>query len=105
MNTNLIPYAIGATNFAVGLSAPFVFTPPSHCNGVRIHKTATGGTLWINGLSSLIGTGDTIGDTENYTIEGPARFYLWSTGATSAVGIRMSFSAGSTLAGATNDIL
>lgn len=80
---------------AVGLSAAMAFQPPANCNGVWF-KQFSGSSLFLGmGLSQTPGaTMYMLGTSEVVTASGPARFFLYATGATSLVSVGLSFSRG-----------
>ncbi len=91
-------YALGSTNMVVGLSSIAQFVPPNYCNGV-FFKKLSGGTLALaSGLSQVFGASMYImGETEIVNLTGPARFFLAAAGATTVVGVGLSFSDGVSL--------
>lgn len=92
-------HLIGATQLNVGTSAGFALevSAPAYVNGWKL-KYVSGGTLEIvnSGASIAFGTGYLVGTTELLEFNGPAKFYLKSTGATSVVHALMFKSAGAT---------
>lgn len=87
---------IGSTWALVGLSAPVAVIPPSFVQGGFIQQTSAG-TLWLGmGLSLIPGvSGMAWINTSNKPFEwdGPARFFLYATGATVTATIGFKFSA------------
>lgn len=93
-------YSFGSTLAVVGLSAPTIVNPPAKCVGGWIQQNSlTGGTLWLgSGLSQIPGLsgGMMFLNTTTNPIEyyGPARFYLYASGATVVCGIGFKYSTG-----------
>ena len=95
MSTNT--YLLGATTMNVGLSAAAVFEAPQGYNGGWF-KSGSGGSLFLgSGLSQTPGTGMYFVASEVINFSGPARFYLYATGATAVVHVGLSYSAGMSL--------
>lgn len=88
---------LGATWALVGLSAPVVVESPKMAQGGYIQQ-ASAGTLWLgSGLSQLPGASGMFwinSSSRSFEWEGPARFYLYATGATVTAGICFKFSSG-----------
>lgn len=91
------PGFLGATWALVGISAPVVVNSPAYAQGGWIQQTSAG-TLWLgSGLSQIPGASGMMWiNTTNRSFEweGPARFYLYATGATVTAGIGFKFSHG-----------
>ena len=92
-------FSFGSTLAVIGLSAPAVVVPPPHCVGGWIQQNSlAAGTLWLGqGLSQIPGgTGMMFLNTTQNPLEfyGPAKFYLYATGATISVGLGLKFSEG-----------
>lgn len=87
-------YFLGGTMAAVGLSAPLAFVPDPRVNGVWF-KYVSGGSMFLGmGLSQIPGATMMLIGSEIISAAGPARFYLYATGATAVVGIGVSYSRG-----------
>lgn len=87
-------YCLGGTLAAVGLSAPLQFLPATNVNGVWF-KYFSGGSLFLGqGLSQTPGATMMLIGTEIVSAAGPARFFLYATGATALVAIGVSYSRG-----------
>ena len=87
-------YFLGGTLMTVGLSAPSQFVPAAYVNGVWF-KYASGGSLFLGqGLSQIPGQTMMLIGTEIVSAAGPARFYLYATGATATVAVGVSYSRG-----------
>lgn len=87
-------YGLGSTVVAVGLSAPMQFMPGQNVNGVWF-KYQSGGSLFLGqGLSQTPGATMMLIGTEIISAAGPARFFLYATGATALVSIGVSYSRG-----------
>lgn len=86
---------IGATWALVGLSAPIAVNSPVGAIGGYLQKTAAG-TLWLGGgLSQIPGASGMMWintDSTPFEWKGPARFYLYATGATVTAGLGFQFS-------------
>lgn len=87
-------YGLGGTLAAVGLSAPLAFAPASYVNGVWF-KYVSGGSMFLGqGLSQIPGATMMLIGSEIVSAAGPARFFLYATGATALVAIGVSYSRG-----------
>ena len=87
-------YLFGSTVMNVGLSAAATFEPPRGCNGGWF-KSASGGSLFLgSGLSQTPGSNMYFMNSEVISFNGPARFYLYATGATAVVNLGLSFTYG-----------
>lgn len=86
---------IGATWVFVGTSAALYVTPPGGCVGGWLQQN-TAGTLWLGaGLSQIPGASGMMWvNTTNAPLEwdGPARFFLYASGATVGLGIGFKYS-------------
>lgn len=79
-------YLFGATQALVGLSQATVVNSPAFCVGGYIQQSLNAGTLWLgSGLSQIPGNSGAMMwlNTNNNPFEfsGPARFFLYATGA------------------------
>ncbi len=89
-------YALGSTWALIGLSGPTVVESPAYAQGGYIQQQSAG-TLWLGGISKIPGVSGMFWintATERFEWEGPARFYLYATGATVTAGICFKFSSG-----------
>lgn len=87
-------YGLGSTLMAVGLSAAAVFLPGPYVNGIWF-KYASGGSLFLgSGLSQTPGATMMNIGSEIISAGGPARFYLYASGATSIAAVGVSYSRG-----------
>lgn len=87
-------YGLGSTVVAVGLSAPLQFIPGQYVNGVWF-KYVSGGSMFLGaGLSQTPGATMMLIGTEIVSAAGPARFFLYATGATALCAIGVSYSRG-----------
>lgn len=92
-------YLMGATAFHVGLSAVVSVNPPANAIGGWVQQnTLAAGTLWLGpGLTMSLGaTQGMYLNTTNKPFEfwGPARFFLYASGATITVGLGFKYSQG-----------
>lgn len=91
---------LGATWALVGLSAPLEVNSPKFAQGGWLQKVGAG-TLWLGGgLSQIPGASGMMWlntDSVPFQWEGPARFYLYATGATVVAGIGFKCSPGLSL--------
>ena len=94
------PGFLGSTWALVGLSGPTEVNSPAFVQGGWIQQTSAG-TLWLGqGLSKIPGVSGMmwINTTQQpFEWEGPARFYLYATGATVTATIGLKFSTGLSL--------
>jgi len=87
-------YGLGSTMMAVGLSAPALFQPGPHVNGVWF-KYVSGGSMFLgSGLSQIPGATMMLVGSEIISAAGPARFFLYATGSTALASIGVSYSRG-----------
>lgn len=87
-------YGLGSTVMAVGLSAAAVFLPGQYVNGVWF-KYVSGGSMFLgNGISQIPGATMMLIGGEITSVGGPAKFYLYATGATALCAVGVSYSRG-----------
>ena len=91
---------LGSTWALIGLSGPTIVDSPAYAQGGWIQQQSAG-TLWLGiGLSKIPGVSGMFWINtaqQPFEWEGPARFYLYATGATVTAGIGYKFSSGISL--------
>ena len=104
-------FAVGATQINIGINSASVFPtlikPDTSSWGGQLKIVGTGGTLQIlpraisgasvGGATNAL-SGYPLGATEVYSWQGPAAFYLQSSGATTTVAMILTYTSGATLA-------
>ncbi len=87
-------YGLGSTVMAVGLSAAAQFIPGPYVNGLWF-KYQSGGSMFLgSGLSQTPGATMMLIGSEIVSAGGPARFFLYATGATALAAVGVSYSRG-----------
>lgn len=93
-SSNQFVYGLGTTQVIVGTGNTGIpVIPPAHTLGVMF-KYLSGGSLWITNQLAQVGASGYLMSTADYSIDGPAQFFLNATGATSIACIAWKYSAG-----------
>ena len=92
-------FVLGSTQALVGLSAATAVIPPAFCVGGYIQQSLAAGTLWLgSGISQIPGTSGAMMwiNTNNnpFEFQGPARFFLYATGASVVAQLGFKFAEG-----------
>jgi hypothetical protein len=95
----MFSYLLGATAFHLGNATAIPVMPPANCIGGWVQQNSlAAGTLWISpGVTISLGAtqGMYVNTTNQpFEFQGPARFYLYATGATITVGLGFKYSQG-----------
>ena len=94
-SSNQFTYGLGVTQLAVPTGTTGVMViPPAYCNGVELGWYSGGSLSITNQWSQGASAGWVLGTTERKLYDGPVKFFLNATGATSVAQIIFKMSSG-----------